>query len=87
MPTVQITVRARDCLRRPWRPAYIGDVLTYRGQDWAIVGLFMGADPITSEIEEYLVIEVIEGRSLEDRSLEGSISIEEEGRETRGRVS
>ncbi len=53
----QITVRARDCLGHIHRPSFIGDVLAYRGQEWIIVGLFMGADPITSEIEEYLVLE------------------------------
>ncbi len=53
----QITVRARDCLGHIHRPSFIGDVLAYRGQEWVIVGLFMGADPITSEIEEYLVLE------------------------------
>ena len=61
MITSQITVRARDCLGRFSRPSFIGDVLAYRGQEWTIVGLFMGADPITSEIEEYLVLE---GRRL-----------------------
>jgi hypothetical protein len=53
----QITVRARDCLGRIQRPSFIGDVLAYRGQEWVIVGLFMGADPITSEVDEYLVLE------------------------------
>lgn len=64
MVTSQITVRARDCTDRPGRPHLIGDMLAYRGQDWVVVGLFMGADPITSEIEEYLVLG---GRPLEDR--------------------
>jgi len=62
--TSQITVRARDCESRPNRFHYIGDQMTYRGQEWVIVGLFMGADPITSEVEEYLVLE---GRVLEER--------------------
>lgn len=53
----QITVRARDCVGRPNRPPFIGDVLDYRGQEWTVVGLFMGADPITSEVEEYLILE------------------------------
>lgn len=53
----QITVRARDCVDRPNRSPFIGDVLAYKGQDWVIVGLFMGADPITTEVEEYLVLE------------------------------
>lgn len=67
MLTSQITVRARDCESRPNRFHYIGDQLTYRGQEWVIVGLFMGADPITSEVEEYLVLE---GRVLEERGHE-----------------
>lgn len=57
MVTSQITVRARDCTGRPGRPHLIGDMLGYRGHDWVVVGLFMGADPITTEIEEYLVLE------------------------------
>lgn len=57
MVTSQITVRARDCTGRPGRPHLIGEVLGYRGQEWAVVGLFMGADPITTEVEEYLVLE------------------------------
>ena len=64
----QITVRARDCEGRPNRFPHIGDLLTYRGQEWVIVGLFMGADPITSEVEEYLVLEGrAEGRAVEER--------------------
>lgn len=55
--TAQITVRARDCLGRLHRPHVIGDILAYRGQEWTVVGLFMGADPITSEVEEYFVLE------------------------------
>jgi hypothetical protein len=41
--------------------------MTYRGQEWVVVGLFMGADPITSEVEEYLVLE---GRVVEERGQE-----------------
>ena len=67
MLTSQITVRARDCESRPNRFHYIGDQLAYRGQAWVIVGLFMGADPITSEVEEYLVLE---GRVMEERGHE-----------------
>lgn len=63
--TSQITVRARDCAGRPH---LIGDLLAYKGQDWVVVGLFMGADPITSEIEEYLVLE---GRPVENRIVGG----------------
>ncbi|MGH2376745.1 MAG: hypothetical protein ACREJL_06600 [Candidatus Methylomirabilales bacterium] len=74
--TSQITVRARDCVSRPGRPQLIGDTLAYRGQDWVVVGLFMGADPITSEMEEYLVLE---GREIDDRL------VEERG-EVRGRA-
>jgi len=29
----------------------------YRGREWTIVGLFMGADSNSSEPEEYLVLE------------------------------
>lgn len=68
MPSSQITVRARDCLDRVGRPHLIGDLLVYRSQDWVVVGLFMGADPITTEIEEYLVLE---GRPVEDRGDRG----------------
>lgn len=73
----QITVRARDCVDRPNRSPFIGDVLAYKGQDWVIVGLFMGADPITTEVEEYLVLE---GRHVKD----GSVT--EERGEQRGRA-
>jgi hypothetical protein len=71
----QITVRARDCVGRPSRPPFIGDLLDYRGQAWTVVGLFMGADPITSEIEEYLILEGREGRQALERR-------EESGRTT-----
>jgi hypothetical protein len=77
MVTAQITVRARDCTAGPSRPHLIGDMLAYRGQDWVVVGLFMGADPITSEVEEYLVLE---GRPVSDRVLD-------ERGEVRGRAS
>lgn len=62
--TSQITVRARDCWDRATHAPLIGEVLAYRGQDWIVVGMFMGADPITSEIEEYLVLE---GRERRER--------------------
>ena len=75
--TSQITVRARDCLGRPNRPPSIGDVLAYRGQDWMIVGLFMGTDPITSEVVEYLVL---------DGRIAGERPVVQEGREDRARV-
>lgn len=68
MPS-QITVRARDCVGRPSRPPFIGDLLDYRGQEWIVVGLFMGADPVTSEIEEYLILEG--RRALERREESG----------------
>ena len=55
--TTQITVRARDCLDRPSRSPLIGDVMSYRGQDWIVVGMFMGADPGTREVEAFLVLE------------------------------
>lgn len=63
--TVQITVRARDCqVRAKPRPFFIGDLLTYHGQDWIIVGLFMGVDQANGEgVEEYLVLE---GRQAEN---------------------
>ena len=77
MVNSQITVRARDCVDRPSRSPFIGDVLAYKGQDWVIVGLFMGADPITSEVEEYLV--------LEGRPVEEPVRVVERGGE-RGRV-
>jgi hypothetical protein len=35
----------------------IGDVLAYRDREWVVVGLFLGADPVTSEVEEYLVLD------------------------------
>jgi hypothetical protein len=35
----------------------IGDVLGYKDRQWLVVGIFMGADPMTSEVEEYLVLE------------------------------
>ena len=65
----QITVRTRDCVGRPSRPPFIGDLLDYRGHEWVVVGLFMGADPITSEIEEYLILEG--GHALERREESG----------------
>lgn len=55
--TTQITVRARDCLDRSSRTPLIGDVLAFRGQDWIVVGMFMGADPGTREVEAFLVLE------------------------------
>jgi hypothetical protein len=55
--TTQITVRARDCLDRPSRSPLIGDVVTFRGQDWIVVGMFMGADPGTRDVEAFLVLE------------------------------
>ena len=73
----QITVRARDCQRRPRWPPFIGDVLTYRGQEWTIVGLFVGADPITSEVEEYLVLE---GHGIEEQVHEADGGRGERGR-------
>ncbi len=76
MVTSQITVRARDCTGRPGRPFLIGDMLAYRERDWVVVGLFMGADPITSEIEEYLVLE---GRM-------GGNGVKDERGEVRGRA-
>jgi hypothetical protein len=53
----QITVRARECTNKPSRPPLIGEILDYRGQEWIVVGLFMGADPGASHVEEYLVLE------------------------------
>jgi hypothetical protein len=55
--STQITVRARDCLDRPSRSPLIGDVVDFRGQDWIVVGMFMGADPGTREVEAFLVLE------------------------------
>jgi hypothetical protein len=58
LATSQITVRARDCqVHTKHRPFFIGDVLAYRGQDWIVVGLFMGIDQASSDVEEYLVLE------------------------------
>lgn len=57
MPNSQITVRARDCVDQARRPMLIGDVLGYKDRQWLVVGIFMGADPMTSEVEEYLVLE------------------------------
>ncbi len=59
MGATQITVRARDCRGHTSRIASIGESLTYRGTEWTVVGLFMGADPLTGELEEYLVLEDI----------------------------
>jgi hypothetical protein len=53
----------------------IGDVLAYRGQEWIVVGLFMGMDQASSEVEEYLV--------LEGRAVESALS---EGRDARGKA-
>jgi hypothetical protein len=53
----QITVRARDCAGHYHRPCFIGETLAYSGQHWTVVGLFLGADQVTNEIEEYLVLE------------------------------
>lgn len=55
--TSQITVRARDCRGRDTRFPSVGEALTYQGREWTVVGLFVGADPSTSELEEYLVLE------------------------------
>jgi len=32
-------------------------VLGYRGEDWIVLGLFLGVDAVTREVEEYLVLE------------------------------
>ena len=82
MATAQITVRARECQGRPkHRPFFIGDVLAYRGQEWIVVGLFMGVEQPNSEseseVEEYLVLE---GRQIEEPAHA------QEGREERGKV-
>jgi hypothetical protein len=78
LATAQITVRARECQGRPkHRPFFIGDVLAYRGEEWIVVGLFMGVEQSSSEVEEYLVLE---GRQNEKSSLA------QEGREERGKV-
>lgn len=79
VPNAQITIRARDCADRSQRPLLIGDVLGYRGRAWIVVGLFMGTDPITSEVEEYLVLErwvtnESEAHELEGRDQRGSVS-------------
>lgn len=57
MATSQITVRARDCAPRTRGVSVIGETLAYRGRQWVVVGLFMGVDPVTTEVEEYLVLE------------------------------
>lgn len=57
MANSQITVRASECVPRARGSSFIGEVLAYRGQEWMVVGLFMGADPVTTEVEEYLVLE------------------------------
>jgi hypothetical protein len=76
LATSQITVRARECQGRPKsRPFFIGDVLGYRGQDWIVVGLFMGLDQASTEVEEYLVLE---GRQI--------VEPLDEGREARGKA-
>jgi hypothetical protein len=85
LANAQITVRARDCQGRPkHRPFFIGDVLAYRGQEWIVVGLFMGVDQSSggasgkaSEVEEYLVLE---GRQIEEPAHA------QEGREERGKA-
>ena len=82
MATAQITVRARECQGRPkHRPFFIGDVLAYRGQEWIVVGLFMGVEQPNSEseseVEEYLVLE---GRQIEEPAHA------QEGREERGKA-
>jgi hypothetical protein len=74
--TSQITVRAREChAQAKPRPFFIGDVLAYRGQEWIVVGLFMGMDQASSEVEEYLV--------LEGRAVESAVG---EGRDARGKA-
>ncbi|MDR7522365.1 MAG: hypothetical protein QN168_07880 [Armatimonadota bacterium] len=60
MTEQQITVRARDCGEATDRVFSIGEVLTHRGREWTVVGLFMGADSTTGELEEYLVLEGLE---------------------------
>ncbi len=57
MATSQITVRARDCVPRARGASVIGETLAYRGHEWMVVGVFMGLDPVTTEVEEYLVLE------------------------------
>lgn len=57
MANSQITVRASECVPRARGSSFIGEVLAYRGREWMVVGLFMGADPVTTEVEEYLVLE------------------------------
>ncbi|MDR7518703.1 MAG: hypothetical protein QN131_03505 [Armatimonadota bacterium] len=42
----------------------IGEVLIHSGREWTVVGLFMGADPTTGELEEYLILE---GSGTEER--------------------
>ena len=80
--TSQITVRARDCqVQTKPRPFFIGDVLAYRGQEWIVVGLFMGMDQANGEVEEYLVLE---GRHVESaRHAESALG---EGRDARGKA-
>jgi hypothetical protein len=63
VPNSQITIRARDCTHRSQRLLLIGDILPYKDREWVIVGLFMGVDPVTSEVEEYLVLD---GWSVEE---------------------
>jgi hypothetical protein len=80
LTTSQITVRARECQGRPkHRPFFVGDVLAHRGQEWIVVGLFMGAEQSSSEseVEEYLVLE---GRQIEEPAQA------QEGREERGKA-
>lgn len=64
MTEQQITVRARDCGEASYRVLSIGEVLIHSGREWTVVGLFMGADPTTGELEEYLILE---GSGTEER--------------------
>jgi hypothetical protein len=59
MRTTQITVRSRDCGGNTSRVASIGESLTYLGTEWTVVGLFVGVDPVTGEVDEYMVLEDI----------------------------
>ena len=54
--TAQITVPARECTPRG-RFSSVGDTLAYRGQQWVVVGVFLGTDPLATEVEEYLILE------------------------------
>lgn len=80
----QITVRARECQgQSKHRPFFIGDVLAYQGQEWIVVGLFMGVEPSSSdgEVEEYLVLE---GRQIEEQA--HAQDERQEGRRERGKA-